>query len=394
MGYIAEGSVRRTQERIRIAVRLTDAARGTLVWADQYDAEPDSVFAIQDNITRQITGALAVRLTNEEQARAAAKPPSSLEVYDLVLRGRDLMSRLNRKAASDARVMFERAIELNPNYGPAYVGLGRVDLSAVALGWTPDPAGALQRAESLARTAIGSDEFNPAAHVLLGRAYARLGEYDRALEALRRAMAMNSSDPDCYAGLGDALLWSGDVDGAIKALETAVLLDPKLSTEDLFNLGAAYFLAGQDAAAIQTLERTVARNDGNAYVHAMLAAVQADAGLREDAARSLAEVRRTTPYFDTATFGSLLRNPDHRQKSLRPCRRPASERYLIGASCRPGQLVSASLMKERSCLKSATLSLRWNTKSLPLRTAQASGSGSVLYPSETPPAQKPAYCGA
>ncbi len=316
VGYLAEGSVRRTPERIRIAVRLTDAARGTLVWADQYDAEPDSIFAIQDTITRQITGALAVRLSNEEQARAAAKPPSSLEAYDLVLRGRDLMSRLNRSAASSARTMFERAIELDPNYGPAFVGLGRVDLAAVALGWTPDPAGALQRAESLARKAIGSDEFNPAAHVLLGRAYARLGEYDRALEALRRAMAMNPSDPDCYAGLGDALLWSGDIEGAIKALETAVLLDPKLSTEDLFNLGAAYFLAGQDAAAIQTLERTVARNDSNVYIHAMLAAVQADAGLREDAARSRAEVRRSTPYFDVASFGSLLRNPDHRQKII------------------------------------------------------------------------------
>jgi adenylate cyclase len=316
VGYLVEGSVRRTPERIRIAVRLTDAARGTLVWADQYDAEPGSIFAIQDNITRQITGALAVRLSNEEQARAAAKPPSSLEAYDLVLRGRDLMSRLNRSAASNARVMFERAIELDPNYGPAYVGLGRVDLSAVALGWTPDPAGALQRAESLARRAIGSDEFNPAAHVLLGRTYARLGEYDRALEALRRAMAMNPSDPDCYAGLGDSLLWSGDIEGAIKALETAVHLDPKLSTEDLFNLGAAYFLAGQDVAAIQTFERTVARNDSNVYVYAMLAAVQADAGLREDAARSLAEVRRSTPYFDTASFGSLLHNPDHRKKII------------------------------------------------------------------------------
>ena len=64
-------------------------------------------------------------------------------------------------------------------------------------------------------------------------------------------MTMNPSDPDCYAGLGDALLWSGELAAAIEALETAARLDPKLSTEDLFNLGAAYFLAGQDAAAIR-----------------------------------------------------------------------------------------------------------------------------------------------
>jgi adenylate cyclase len=314
--YIAEGSLRRSPERIRIAMRLTDASLGTLLWADQYDAEPSSIFAIQDNITRQITGALAVRLNNVEQARVAAKPPNSLEAYDLVLRGRDMLTRLNRSATSNARVMFERAAELDPDYAAAYVGLGRVDLTAVALGWTADPAGALQRAESLARKAIGIDEFNPAAHVLLGRSYARLGEHERAIEALRRAMALNPSDPDSYAGLGDALLWSGDVDGAIKALETAVQLDPRLSTEDLFNLGAAYFLAGQDTEAVRTLERTVTRNDSTAFIQALLAAVYAEAGRKDESDRAIAELRRRSPFFDAASFGSLFRNPEHRQKII------------------------------------------------------------------------------
>jgi adenylate cyclase len=312
--YFVEGTVRRTPERVRIAVRLTDASLGTLLWADQYDAEPGGIFTIQDNITRHITGALAVGLTNVEQARAAAKPPSSLEAYDLVLRGRDLMSRLTRSANSNARTMFERAAELDPNYAAAYVGLGRVDLIAVALGWTPDPAGALQRAESFARKAISIDEFNPAAHVLLGRAYSRLGEYDRALEALRRAMALNPSDPDSYAGLGDSLLWAGDLEAAITALEMAVQLDPKLPGGDLFNLGTAYFLAGRGADAVRVFERTVARNDSTVFIHAMLAAVHADAGRKDESERAAAEVRRRNPFFDLTDFGSLLRNPAHRQK--------------------------------------------------------------------------------
>src|SRR5262245_33923128 len=126
--YIAEGSVRRSPERIRIGIRLTDAAVGTLLWSDQYDGEPARIFAIQDDITRRITGALAVQLTNVEQARVAAKPPDSLEAYDLVLRGRDFLSRLTRSATSNARIMFERAIDLDPNYGAAHVGLGRVHL--------------------------------------------------------------------------------------------------------------------------------------------------------------------------------------------------------------------------------------------------------------------------
>src|SRR5712691_895753 len=312
--YIAEGSIRRSSERTRVAMRLTDASLGTLLWADQYDAAPDNIVAIQDNITRQITGALAVRLTSVEQARVAAKPPNSLEAYDLVLRGRDLLSRLTRTANSNARGMVEHAVERDPSYAAAYVGLGRVDLTAVALGWTPDPAGALQRAESLARKAIGIDELNPAAHVLLGRAYARLGEYDRAMDALARAVALNPSDPDSYAGLGDALLWAGDLEAAIKALEAAFFLDHTLSTEDLFNLGTAYFLAGNGAASARTFERTVARNDSTAFIHAMLAAVHAEAGRKEESDRAAAEARRRSAFFDAANFGSLFRNPEHRQR--------------------------------------------------------------------------------
>jgi adenylate cyclase len=314
--YIAEGSVRRTPDRIRIAMRLTDASLGTLLWADQFDAELTDIFAIQDNITRQITGALAVRLTSVEQARIAAKPPASLEAYDLVLRGRDLLARLSRVATSNARTAFERAMELDPNYGAAYIGLGRVDLIAVHLGWTPDPAGVLRRAESRARKAIEIDEFNPAALALLGRVSTRLGEYDLAVDLLRRAMKLNPSDPDNYAGLGDALLWNGDVAGAIAALETAAQLDPRLSSEDLFNLGAGYFLAGDHAKAAHVFERTVARNDGNPFIHAMLAAIYAEAGRPDPSIRAAEEVRRRNPFFDRASFGSLFRNPGHRQKIL------------------------------------------------------------------------------
>jgi len=306
--------VRRSAGRLRISVQLADALNGALIWADQYDTDASQVIAVQDDITRSITGALAVRLTNVEQARVAAKPPASLEAYDLVLRGRDLLSRLTRTATSNARTMFERAIELDPSYAPAYVGLGRVDLVAVHLGWTPDPAGALRRAEMLAKKAIGIDEFNPAAHALLGKIHTRLGEYDRAVEALRHALALNPSDPENHAGLGDALLWSGETDEARKLLEIAARLDPKLPSQDLFNLGVAYFLLGQHGAAAQVFERTVARQDGNQFIHAMLAAIYADAGRKDDASREVTEVRRRNPLFDLETFGTLFRNPAHREK--------------------------------------------------------------------------------
>lgn len=316
VGYFAEGSVRRNGERLRITMRLADASNGALIWADQFDTDADQVFAIQDEITRQITGALAVRLTNVEQARAALRPPKSLEAYELVLRGRDMLSRLTRTATSNARMMFERAVELDPSYAPAWVGLGNVDLRAVHLGWTPDPAGTLRRAEGHARKAVAIDEFSPAALALLGRIHTRLGEYDRAVGLLRRAVALNTSDPESNAGLGDALLWNGEIEEARRLLEIALQLDPRLSSEHLFDLGAAYFLLGQHEHAAQTLERAVTRRDGNQFIHAMLAAIYAEAGRKEDAQREVAELRRLNPLFNLDLFGTLFRNPDHREKIM------------------------------------------------------------------------------
>jgi tetratricopeptide (TPR) repeat protein len=295
-------------------VRLTDLPRGTLLWSESYDASVITIFAIEDDIVIRIAGALAVKLTNIQQTRISGKSPANLEAYDLVLRGRDLQVRLNRTAHSQARTMFERAIELDPQNAAAYVGLGRIDLSAVALGWTADPEAALRRAEELARKSIALDEFNPAAHVLLGRAYARLGDYERALEALRRAVSFNPSDPDNHAGLGDALLWNGDVAGAIKSLETAAAMDPRLSAEDLFDLGAAYFLIGRSTDAARTFERISARKEGNPFVYAMLAAIYAELGRNDDSRLAAAEVRKLNPFFDAGRFGSLFRNAEHRAR--------------------------------------------------------------------------------
>ncbi len=312
--YLVEGSVRRTPERIRISVRLTDLPRGTLLWSESYDSSAATIFAIEDDIILRIAGALAVKLTNLQQAQLARKSTGNLEAYDLVLRGRDLLTRLNRTAHSQARTLFERAITLDPQYAGAYVGLGRIDLSAAALGWTADPEAALQRAEELARKAISLDEFNPAAHVLLGRAYARMGEYERAVEALKRAVALNPSEPDSYAGLGDALLWNGDVDGAVKSLETATAIDPRLSAEDLLSLGAAYFLAGRIADATVILERIITRKEGNPFIYAMLAASYIESGREQDSRLAVAEVRKLNPFFDVARFGSLFKKPEHRDK--------------------------------------------------------------------------------
>ena len=207
--YLVEGSVRRSSERLRISVQLADASNGTLLWSAQYDEKPKSIFSIQDNITRQIAGALAVKLTRLEQARSAAKPPTNLEAYDLVLRGRALLARNTRSANVEARSLFHRAIDIDPKYAAAYVGLGNAYQRSFVFGWTDQPVETLNRIENLATTAIGLDASNTGAHALLGQVRLQFQEYDQAIDQLRLALDLNPSNAETYGWLGRALLFTG-----------------------------------------------------------------------------------------------------------------------------------------------------------------------------------------
>jgi adenylate cyclase len=307
--YVVEGSVRRAEERIRVSVSLTDTSRSALLWSEKYDAEPKDIFAVQDQITRRISGALAVRVTSLELARSAAKPPNNLEAYDLVLRGRDLLSRATRPNNAEARSLFERAMQLDPNYPPTYVGLGYVNLNAVTEGWTDDPSETLERAESLARKAVGLDELSPAAHALLGKVLVHFGDYDRALNELKRAIDLNGSDAEGYSGLLSVLLWRGDIPGAIAAGETLAQFEPELSVSDGFYLATAYVLADRGADAIRILEPTLATPETSI----MLAAAYAEAGREEEATRQANLVRQRFPGAQEQ-FGALLRDRSQREK--------------------------------------------------------------------------------
>ena len=312
--YVVEGFIRRGPERIRVSLSLTETNRSAVLWSEKYEAEPKDIFAVQDQITRRITGALALRVTGLELARSAVKPPNSLEAYDLVLRGRDLRLRLTRSANAQARDLFERAIALDPNYAPAYVGLGTVDLTSVLQGWTQFPGEALERAGDLARKAIELDDLNPAAHALLGDLTVRSGDYDRARDELRHAIELNGSDAESYAHLVAVLLWGGDIAGAIAAGELLSQFQPDIPVAAGFELGMAYILGDRGEDAVRILERAVDRNPGNLYSNVMLAVAYATVGRQQEAERQAKNVRQRFPTFPRDQFGSALRDPALRAK--------------------------------------------------------------------------------
>src|SRR5207248_10044483 len=133
--YLVEGSIRRAGDQLRISVELSEAATGFHLWSEVYNTEPKDIFSVQDDITRRIVGAAAVKLTRLERDRVLRKPTANLDAYEYVLRGRADYANPTRAANNEARELFQRAIDLDPNYAAAYAALGTVPYEAAVPGW-------------------------------------------------------------------------------------------------------------------------------------------------------------------------------------------------------------------------------------------------------------------
>jgi TolB-like protein/class 3 adenylate cyclase len=309
--YLVEGSVRRAGERVRISVQLTDTLAGKLLWSQQYDAELKDVFAVQESVTRQIAGALAINLTQVEQRRALAKPPENLDAYDLVLRARERLLRTTRPANRDARQFLEKAIQLDPKFAEAYASLGMAYIQMMNFGWTEDMNGAVERALTLGQKAIALDPDSTLGHRVVGYVHIFRSEFDRASDEIDRVIALNPSDSLGLQARADILLWLGRFDESIEAGEAVLRFDPLPPINTILDLGLAYYERRRHADALRVLERGIARFPDTPFLHATLAATFAQLDRLPEAARERDIVRRLNPFFDVATFGARFQNPEH-----------------------------------------------------------------------------------
>jgi adenylate cyclase len=310
--YVIAGDVRRSAGRIRVSVGLTDTHDGLQLWSRRFEAEMTDIFALQDEITRDITGALAIKLTQIEQERSSAKQTDNLSAYDYFLRGRAEMASGERADTLAAREMFEKALALDPHYAAAIASLGHTYHNEAVSGWTEFGTDALNRAESLARQALGISPELSDGHQLLAIVYLSRGDYDRGIVECRRAIELNPSDASSYASLGTILLWSGDPQGAIAAVEKARVFDPTPQFDYSFVLGYGYFLTRRYDDAVAALEPLAGGSDYGIY--AALAVAYAGAGRTEDARRAAAEVKRLSPFFNAATYVGQWRDEMSRRQ--------------------------------------------------------------------------------
>ena len=315
--YVLEGGVQRSGSRVRITAQLVDATTGYHIWAERYDREVNDIFALQDEVTQRIVSAMAVKLTEAEKRRLGRPPTGNPEAYDLVLRGHEERRLTTRAGNAEARRLFVKALDLDPNYAAAYLGLAWTHLQSWQFMWSTDREG-LERARELAERAIALNESLVGAHHVLGQIYLWMKQHDRAIAEAQQAVALAPNDADGYETLAETLCWSGRPEECIQAIRHAMRVNPHYPYFYDWTLGHGYYLTGQRQQALDSFARALKGNPNFLPAHAYRGVLFTELGRMNEAREefeqashlgtgvSMVSLRERLPYKRPADLDRLL----------------------------------------------------------------------------------------
>ena len=253
---VLEGSVRRSGNRLRIMVQLVNAADGYHVWSERYDREMKDIFDVQDEITLAVVDALKVKLLGEEKAVVLKRFVDNTKAYELYLKGRYYYNKHTAEDWLKGIECFERAIEIEPEYAPAYaqIALSYVTLSYFGL---YSPHETFPKGKAAVTRALEIDEQLAEAHLALANIFFY---YERDWEAaereFKRALELSPQDANIRWRLGLFFASRGRSAKAIKEGERAVELDPLSLMVGLY-AGWIYLLADQVDGALKQVARLI-----------------------------------------------------------------------------------------------------------------------------------------
>jgi adenylate cyclase len=273
--YVLEGSVRKANDQVRITAQLVDAPTGSHLWAERYDRPLKDIFALQDEIVQKIVTTLKLQLASWEQGYLVRKGTDNLEAYDYFLRGLEPYWHNTQEANVQARQMFEKAIELDPQYAEAYAFLSWTYWREWIWLWSQDSQ-TLERMFALAQKAVALNDSLPGAHNALSQAYLFKKQHEQAIAAAKRAIALAPNDAEGFAWLGATLNFAGRPEEAIGLLKKAMRLNPRYPYNYLSFLGMAYRWAGRNEEALATLQSALSRNPDYLAPHFHLAVLYSE----------------------------------------------------------------------------------------------------------------------
>jgi eukaryotic-like serine/threonine-protein kinase len=265
---LVEGSVLRSGNRVRISAELVQPRTGQNLWAQSYERPDTDILALQSDVARDIVTQIQIQLTQPEQDRLAKTRTVVPAAYDAYLQGNYQASKRTGETVKQAIVEYRQAIQLDPTYAPAYVGLaGALTLAA---DYTDVPTSqVLPEAEAAAAKALQLDDSLASAHAVLGFIRLCRLEWPGVIDEFERAIQLNPGDANSHHWYALALAAAGRNDEAISEMKLAQELDPRSLIINA-NLSWVLYLARKNDEAIAQAQKTIAMDDSFAVAHGNL----------------------------------------------------------------------------------------------------------------------------
>jgi adenylate cyclase len=322
VSYVLEGSVRKAGNRVRVTGQLIDVASGGHVWADRFDRDLTDIFAVQDELTREIIAALKLKLTSEQKGRLSRKTTIDVEAYNLFLRGREQALLQTKSSNVEARALLERAVAISPDFAAAYAYIAFTCLNDYVIGKGEAAEQSLRTSLELATRAVAMDGDDPYSHFVLSAISIWRRNYETARAEVQCCLALAPSSTEGLLQLANLHYYEGNPSAALDTLNAYMRLDPLYPGLALHFVAQAQHSLGQYEAAVQTLKRRLERDPKSETGYALLASCYGHLGQIDESRSAWAQVMTIAPDFSVERRWGILpfKNPAgyaHRVEGLR-----------------------------------------------------------------------------
>jgi len=310
--YVLEGSVRKSGNEVRVTAQLVEAASGHHLWAKKYDRDLEDVFAVQDELTKEIVTALDVELVSGERGRHQRDRVKNPEAREVLYRGMAKFYKFDETSHAQVKIFFEQFTRLEPDSILGYVWQAQMCQIEIFMGWSEDKDSSLKNMEVLIAKALKIDDRDPLALGHAGMHQLFLGNHDQSIVFAKQALAEAPGMDSPYYSLGWFQMFNDTPLKGIENLKRAMRLSPIVTAPRSTILGTAYRNAGQLELAVATLENTVSRFPAFISGRVALASCYVLIGKEHEAKQEAREILRRDPAYTIAryTTPNLYRNKE------------------------------------------------------------------------------------
>jgi len=314
--YVLEGSVRKSGNQVRVTAQLIEAASGHHLWAKKYDRGLKDVFAVQDDLTREIVTALDVELVSGERGRHQRTRVKNPEAREALYRGMAQFYKFDSTSHAQAKIFFEQFTHLEPDSTIGYVWQAQMCQVEIFMGWGEDKDSSLKNMEVLIEKALEIDDKDPLALGHAGMHQLFLGNHDEAIAFAKQALAEAPGMDSPYYSLGWFQMFNDTPLEGIENIKRAMKLSPVVAAPRATILATAYRNAGQLEQAVDILENTVQRYPTFSSARVALTSCYVLMGKDKEAKQEAREILRRDPAYTVAryTTPNLYRNKETMEK--------------------------------------------------------------------------------